>query len=83
MFVTYILFSEKLNRFYVGHTRDIEQRLVRHNNKYSLATKAGVPWKLVYYETFSTKSLASRREREIKARKSAQYIRKLIAAQLV
>ena len=32
-----------------------------------------------YYETYATRSLAAQREREIKAKKSAAYIRTLIA----
>jgi hypothetical protein len=31
MFVLYILFSEKLDRYYVGYTNDIDRRIAEHN----------------------------------------------------
>ena len=31
MYFTYILFSEKLNKYYVGQTSNPEQRLIDHN----------------------------------------------------
>ncbi|MEQ9404165.1 MAG: GIY-YIG nuclease family protein, partial [Cyclobacteriaceae bacterium] len=35
MFFTYIIFSEKLNKFYVGSTQDLTIRLDDHNNSRS------------------------------------------------
>jgi putative endonuclease len=32
-FIVYILFSESKNRFYIGFTSNLEQRLIRHNQK--------------------------------------------------
>ncbi|MFM7466958.1 MAG: GIY-YIG nuclease family protein [Crocinitomicaceae bacterium] len=34
MFYTYILYSKKLNSFYNGESRDILDRLNRHNSGY-------------------------------------------------
>ena len=52
---------------YCGWTNDIEKRVAAHNAgagaKY---TKARRPVRLAYYETFSTKQEAMRREAEIK-----------------
>ena len=31
-YFVYIIYSEKLNKFYVGTTDDIENRLLKHNN---------------------------------------------------
>jgi putative endonuclease len=66
MFHLYILWSESRKRFYVGHSSDLEDRLVRHNEGRSKATKAGCPWLLVHNESYDTKSEAVRRELEIK-----------------
>jgi len=49
-YFTYILFSEKLNRYYIGSTHNISQRLKRHNGGATKSTKAGRPWKVVYSE---------------------------------
>ena len=79
MFYTYILYSVSKDKFYVGYTHNIELRLERHNSGNSRSTKAGIPWKLVHYEIFKTKSEAMKRESEIKRKKSRKYIEKLIA----
>ncbi|HEY5534834.1 MAG TPA: GIY-YIG nuclease family protein [Ignavibacteria bacterium] len=39
MFCTYVLKSIKNDRFYVGHTQNIEKRLQEHNNNESKSTK--------------------------------------------
>jgi putative endonuclease len=78
LFFVYILFSQSRQRFYVGSTADINDRLQRHNAGRSVATKAGAPWELVYTETFSTRSGAVCRELEIKSWKSAHSIRSLV-----
>ncbi len=79
MFYTYILFSEKLNIYYVGSTGNLEDRLKRHNTGRSKFTKRGIPWKLVYQKQYLTKSEAYQAELYIKAQKSKKYIENLIA----
>jgi putative endonuclease len=74
----YIIYSEKINKYYVGFTDDLEWRLERHNMGWGKYTKRGIPWRLVYYETYETKSDALKREKEIKQRKSKAYIENLI-----
>ncbi len=81
MFSTYILYSESKERFYVGHTADMKDRINRHNNGRSKSTKYGIPWKVVYTELFKTKSEANQRELYIKKQKSRVYILKLIKSQ--
>ena len=79
MFIVYILYSKSLDRYYTGHTTNIEDRFLRHNKGRSKATKAGIPWIIVHTEAFESKSIAYKRELEIKAKKSRTYIEKLIA----
>ena len=76
----YILFSEKLNKFYIGSTQDLDNRLYRHNNSAgSTYTKKVKDWKLMYFETFETRSEAIMRENQIKRKKSRKYIEWIIA----
>jgi putative endonuclease len=78
-YTTYILYSPCRDEYYVGHTQDAQERLERyHNIGKSLYTKRGIPWSLVYSELFETRSQAMRREREIKSKKSRNYIKRLI-----
>ena len=78
MFVVYILYSEKRDRYYIGHTANLNDRLERHNAGRSKSTKAGIPWKLMYSEVFGTKPEAYQREMEIKRMKFRKYIERLI-----
>ncbi len=74
----YVLFSEKLNKFYVGACIDLERRLYEHNIGHSKFTSLGIPWRLVYKEEYPDLPLAKRRELEIKRKKSRQYLLKLL-----
>jgi putative endonuclease len=79
MWFVYIIYSEKLDKYYTGVTDNLEWRLKRHNQGWGRFTKAGIPWDLVYYEEYLTKKEALKREREIKVRKSRKYIESLIS----
>jgi putative endonuclease len=78
MWYTYIIYSEKLDRYYIGYTDNLSWRLERHNQGWSRFTKGGIPWELVYFEKYQTKQEALKREREIKSKKSRKYIENLI-----
>ena len=77
----YIIQSEKDGRYYIGSTHDPELRLVHHNKGWTRSTKSRVPWKLKYIEKYKNKKMALHIEREIKAKKSREYIKRLIAAE--
>ena len=78
MFYTYILYSPKIDQYYIGHTGDLKDRLRRHNSGYSKATKSGIPWEVVYSETYDSRSEAVRREVQLKAMKNREYLSELI-----
>jgi len=66
MHYVYLLRSEKTQKFYIGSTANLRQRFYQHNHGMSISTKAYVPWELVYYEAFPTKTLALLREHKLK-----------------
>jgi putative endonuclease len=74
----YILYSEKLKKYYVGACTNLERRLYEHNIGHSKFTALGMPWIVVYKEEFDDLKLAKKREMEIKKRKSRRYIEGLI-----
>jgi len=78
MFAVYILYSEKLDKYYVGYTSSIATRLLKHNYGSTPSTKPGIPWELVYKEFYSTKTEAIKREKAIKRKKSRKYLEYLI-----
>ena len=77
-YIVYILQSAKDNRYYIGQTTNLQQRIAKHNKCRVKSTKARIPWKLIHYETFASRKKAIRREHEIKARKSRAYIESMI-----
>jgi putative endonuclease len=78
MFYLYIIYSAKLDRYYVGYTADIEVRIVQHNSGLSSFTSKANDWKLVYKEQYPNREEAHKRELEIKSKKSRKYIEWLI-----
>jgi len=77
-YFVYILKSIKEDTYYVGSTQDVNSRLERHNQGRSKYTKTKRPWELVYWEKCRDRAEAMRLEREIKARKSKDYIESLV-----
>ena len=63
----YVLKSESTGSSYVGHTSNLEKRVVEHNNGKSLSTKGKRPWRLVYNEKYLTRSEAASREKYLKS----------------
>jgi putative endonuclease len=78
MFCTYVLKSKKTSKHYIGHCADLDDRMKRHNDGRSVSTKSGVPWELIYFEEFETRSLAVKREKQIKSYKNGTAFKKLV-----
>lgn len=72
----YILYSNSLDRYYIGYTNDIYRRKREHNRIKGKFTDRGILWKIVHTENFETKKMAQGIEKEIKANKSRKYIEK-------
>ena len=75
----YILYSSKLDRFYIGTTDDIPNRLIEHNNEHYKGsfTSRGVPWVLYLSIDGLSSEKAYKIERQIKNMKSKKYIQNL------
>ncbi len=74
----YILYSEKLDKYYIGSCMNIERRIYEHNIGHSKFTSTGIPWLMVYKEEFHTTEEARRRELQVKKMKSRKFIEKLL-----
>ncbi|WP_268225800.1 GIY-YIG nuclease family protein [Sinomicrobium oceani] len=79
MHYVYIIFSESLNRFYVGETIDLNKRLAEHNEGiYTRSyTKKAQNWKLFFTIGCESKTQAIQIEKHIKRMKSVIYIKNL------
>jgi putative endonuclease len=78
MYYLYIIYSNKLDRYYIGHTENIDKRIIEHNTGFSSYTSKALDWILVYKEQFTERIYASRREMELKRKKSRKYIEWMI-----
>ena len=66
---------------YTGYTVDLDHRLAMHNaGKASRYTRCRLPARLVYYESFATKSEAMKRECAIKRLTRSQKLALIAAA---
>lgn len=71
MFFVYILKSKKDNNLYTGYTNDLRKRLKEHNLGLVRSTKSRKPFYLVYYEAYTSKQDAVKREHNLKLRAKA------------
>ena len=74
----YILYSKKIDKYYVGACTYLDRRFYEHNLGRSKFTSTGIPWELVYTEEWEDLVLAKQRELKIKKMKSRIYIQELI-----
>ncbi len=75
----YILKSLKNNHYYIGQTEKLAKRIQEHNLGTSRSTKSGIPWKLVYEESYDSKREAIKRETQLKKIKNRHIIEQIIA----
>ena len=76
----YILQSDSTRRFYVGQSQDLDGRVDYHNRYGIPATRNRGPWRLVYWKEYETRREALRRERDLKNKKSHQYLESVVSA---
>ena len=77
----YVLYSPTIDKFYIGHTQNLKDRLIRHNQKSKGFTGSNSDWKVIYTEEFDNKSDAYARERQVKKWKSRDRVIALIQKQ--
>jgi len=68
MFV-YVLYSHHTRKRYIGYTTDLRKRLKEHNAGHVKSTKSGLPWRVIAYKKYSSRSEARWIERSLKRSK--------------
>ncbi|ADV49516.1 Excinuclease ABC C subunit domain protein [Cellulophaga algicola DSM 14237] len=79
-YYVYVLESKKDQRWYKGHTVDIDKRIKEHNSGKTKSTKGFIPWRLVYFEVFETREEAILREKYFKTGSGREFLKKIITA---
>ena len=81
MYYVYIIESLVDSSFYIGYSKKVQQRLLKHNNAKSGYTSRKQPWILRYVEQFDNKTDAIKREIFLKRQKNRNFYLKLIENQ--
>jgi len=76
MFYVYILKSDKDGKLYIGYSNNLQKRFKEHNLGLVESTKSRMPLHLIYYEAYTSKEDATKREHNLKLR--AKALRQLI-----
>ena len=79
-YCVYILFSHKLNKYYIGETSNIEARLAFHNDeeRNKIWTRRGIPWELKAIVPCKDRSESMRIEKKIKKARNRATIERII-----
>ena len=80
MHKVYVLWSEKLQKRYVGSTANLARRMAEHNRGGSKFSKGGIPWILLYEESCSDVHVARMREGFLKSGAGRTWLDALLAA---
>ena len=78
MYYTYVLYSPKFDKIYIGQTDNLVNRLERHNLGMVRSTKVYLPWDILHFEVFKTRGEAMRREKELKTHIGRDFIRDIL-----
>ncbi|HDM78388.1 MAG TPA: GIY-YIG nuclease family protein [Deltaproteobacteria bacterium] len=82
MYYTYILHSEKDDRFYVGFTRDLKLRFEQHSNGQVGSTRDRRPSKLIYYESCLSQDDATKWEKYLKTYHGKMFLKRRLKSYL-
>jgi putative endonuclease len=77
MYLVYAIKSLNKKYIYVGLTKDLENRLVRHNKGYEKTTRTYRPFRLIYQEFFETRIQARIKEKYLKSGIGKEFLKKL------
>ncbi len=66
MYTVYILQSSITQKYYIGQTQNLENRIMEHNSGETKSIKSSIPWKCIWSTNVPTRSEAVLLEKKIK-----------------
>ena len=78
MHFVYIIYSARLDRYYIGESQDPEVRVEFHNRGLQRYTKRASDWRMVFKGSYCNRTEAQIVERKIKSSKSRKTIQRWI-----
>lgn len=73
----YILRSKKDGSYYIGSTKNIQERFLSHNKGLNASTRFKTPWFLARVEEYSSSILAIKREKFLESGRGRKVINSL------
>ncbi len=75
-YYTYLLkaITPGINKTYVGYSKDVKKRLIKHNSNNGAKSTKGYKWKILYKKKFRTKNEAMSYEFRLKNNRSMRKI---------
>lgn len=73
---TYILISKITKKTYVGHTDNLNRRLLEHNKEKGVFSRRYAPWKVLYKETFLREVESIKREKYFKSAAGRRWMKR-------
>ena len=77
-YFVYAISSCKFSYTYVGHTKDLKQRMSEHNKGKTRSNKAYKPFNLVSFEDYKTRLEAVKREKYLKTGSGRELLKKIL-----
>jgi putative endonuclease len=78
MYTVYIIYSQRIDKYYIGFSSNVQERLRKHNRNSKGFSSSGRPWIMVYSEVFDNKKDAMAREKQLKNWKNRERLESLI-----
>ena len=75
----YILYSLKVDRYYIGSSTNPDRRILEHQRGQTRSTARGAPWEVKLLQSFPSKNEALHAEIRLKRWKNRFEIEKVIA----
>ena len=80
MYFAYVLKSETHDFYYKGHCENLEKRLIQHNCGMTKSIRPYLPFKLIYFEPFTSEEEAIHREKYFKTSAGRRFLKKVLAS---
>lgn len=76
MYYTYVLRNSQTNRYYIGYTSNLKNRLAQHFSGRSKSTKSNLNYELEWYCAFLTQEQAISFEKYLKTGSGIAFMKK-------
>ena len=81
MYTVYAIYNVKHNKFYIGQTENLAERIKLHNArlfKNCYTARFDGEWQIIYNETVETRKKALAREKQLKSYRGREFIKSYI-----